>query len=85
LKKQSQFGGKPIGVKSYMKGYYVNILACRQRKNKANSNPICWIGRRMDSRLHGNDKQISVLIGVNPCLNGMLFEKTNPMLNWAKY
>jgi hypothetical protein len=30
-------------------------------------------------RLRGNDKEISVLIGVNPCLYGRLFEKTKPI------
>jgi len=36
LKKQSQFAGEQIGVKSYSKGYYGNITACGRRKNKAN-------------------------------------------------
>ena len=40
LKKQSQFFGGQIDVKSYLKGYYDKILLCGARKNKANSNLI---------------------------------------------
>jgi hypothetical protein len=37
----------------------------------------------MDSRFSGNDKEISVLIGVDPRLKKR-FEKTKPMLKWVK-
>jgi len=52
-----------------MKGDYEELHALKRRKNKPNSKPIsrCRIGRGLDSRLRGNDKQqISVLIRVNP-------------------
>jgi hypothetical protein len=35
LKKQSQFAGRQIGVRFYLKGTYGNIPPCRARKNKA--------------------------------------------------
>jgi len=40
LKKQSQFAGGKIGVNSFTKGYYGNILLYGARKNKAKTNPI---------------------------------------------
>ena len=36
LKKQSQFAGEQIGVKSYLKGCYGNNPPCGLQKNKAN-------------------------------------------------
>jgi hypothetical protein len=36
LKKQSQFAGGQVGVKSYMKGYYDKITLIGSQKNKPN-------------------------------------------------
>jgi hypothetical protein len=41
LKKQSQFQNKKIGVKSILIMVYGDFDGPRQRKNKANSKPIC--------------------------------------------
>jgi hypothetical protein len=41
LKKQSQFFGGRIGVKSYLKGNYGNISTCGRRKTK----PIRRLGK----------------------------------------
>jgi hypothetical protein len=43
LKKQSQFAGGQIDIKSFLKGIYGNMTAFRPRKNKANSKPIADI------------------------------------------
>jgi hypothetical protein len=60
LKKQSQFVGGQISVKSYMKGDYDKNQPCRAFKNKANQSQFirseCCV-LRMDSCLRGNDKQ----------------------------
>jgi hypothetical protein len=49
LKKQSQFAGGQIGVKSFLKGTYEKFIALRRRKNKANQTQSPAFGRKSEA------------------------------------
>jgi len=51
LKKQSQFAGGQIGVRSYLKGDYDNITACGARKNKAKQSQSPGFARKSEARI----------------------------------